>query len=191
MATLDIPSKCSTAPRNTSEGSRANEDDNGINIAVSNKEMEQTSEESLFDTNSTLTTASGVTSDDNNDIDEVLENTVIEAHLDGLSNYKEKYEECKRILDERTEDFKKTITKYGKMLDGTAQATRMHLNRNTDEIFKSKSRRRIGSTTNVVENKCQYGGCEAEDMDLVKCSICSRYVCEFCNEVPFSKLKRF
>ena len=72
---------------------------------------------------------------------------------------------------------------------GTDQATRLHLNRNLDEIFKIKTRRKSGSTNQVNVNTCENEECTTIDTDLVRCSICSKYVCEVCNEVPIAKLK--
>ena len=51
--------------------------------------------------------------------------------------------------------------------------------------------KRKGSSKNLDVNsfKCEYPGCEISNVDLIKCILCSKWVCEDCNEGPVGKLK--
>ena len=37
--------------------------------------------------------------------------------------------------------------------------------------------------------KCEYGSCGIENVDLIKCNLCEKWVCEDCNDVQVAKLK--
>ena len=51
--------------------------------------------------------------------------------------------------------------------------------------------KRKGSSKNLDVNSftCEYPGCEISNVALIKCNLCSKWVCEDCNEVPVVKLK--
>ena len=51
--------------------------------------------------------------------------------------------------------------------------------------------KRKGSFKNIDINsfKCEYPECDFSNVDFIKCNLCSKYVCEDCNEVPVSKLE--
>ena len=200
----------------------------------------------LCSNTSTDHSASPFTTDDEcSSIEDELHDTVIEVvqSIDSIDtiDYKDKYEQCKSLLDAKTEDFQKTLVTltidcensrkechalrekceemsnavdvaakqqetYAKIINekdaelatqndllevyrGTEQANRIHLKRSPDEIFKLKGRKKSGSLKQSNVNKCENESCDKEDTDLVQCSICSKYVCESCNEVPINKLK--
>ena len=108
-----------------------------------------------------------------------------------LNQLREAYQK----LEIDKENFEKELKVKEKQLEtlkaksGKTEATQLHLNRKADELFKSKSRKKSASNISITPNKCEYNGCCTEDADLVKCSICSKYVCETCNEIPVGKLK--
>ena len=145
-------------------------------------------------------------------------------------DYKALYQECKRLLDEKTEKLRKEIAtlsvdyktkndefnilsdshrklelsklalekeleENGKMQNSPKQPIRgiqasyLHLNRNADDMFKVKPKKRSNSKASLNTNKCEVVSCGAEGMDLVRCDICLKYVCETCNEIPVGKLK--
>ena len=66
---------------------------------------------------------------------------------------------------------------------------------NSDETFcrlKPKTRKSTKSNNNKdAEDKleCEYEGCKGVDVDLIKCNMCCKWVCEDCNDVQVSKLK--
>lgn len=56
-----------------------------------------------------------------------------------------------------------------------------------DECYRLKPKR---SSKNTKSNlKCEFEDCNETDVDLVKCNLCSKWVCESCNDVPVTKLK--
>ena len=40
-----------------------------------------------------------------------------------------------------------------------------------------------------MELNCEFPGCENDNIDLVKCNTCDKWVCEDCNDIPVAKLK--
>ena len=109
-------------------------------------------------------------------------NNILKAYREMEDSKKVSVEELKKNTD---------VIEALKNLRGKTEATQLHLNRKADELFKAKARKRTGSMTNITtgSNKCEYSDCGVEDTELVRCSICSRYVCETCNEIPVGKLK--
>ena len=59
----------------------------------------------------------------------------------------------------------------------------------SDESFKTRPKRRTGSSQNIQIPACEYPSCSEINVDLVMCSACSRFVCEECNSIPINKLK--
>ena len=95
-----------------------------------------------------------------------------------------RYEDAINEKDSLIATQMKLINEYRDSVEGK----RFHFKRNGDEIIKAK-RKKGGSSKNIVINKCEYPSCESVDIDLIKCCVCSTYVCEDCNDVPVSKLK--
>ena len=54
---------------------------------------------------------------------------------------------------------------------------------------KTSSKKKKGSDP-VVVLKCEFKNCENDNVDLVKCNICEKWVCEDCNDVAVAKLKQ-
>ena len=53
--------------------------------------------------------------------------------------------------------------------------------------MKPSRKKESGKSVNLSLFNCE--GCSATFVDLIKCNLCSKYVCESCNEVTASKLK--
>ena len=94
-----------------------------------------------------------------------------------------------KTIDRKDEELTTQQSLLDEYRNTFVDASRLRLNISPDVMFKSKSKRRGGSTKQATINKCESNACEITDVDLVMCGICSRYVCETCNEVPISKLK--
>ena len=59
-------------------------------------------------------------------------------------------------------------------------------NDTTGEIFRNKAKKRTNASPELT---CEFTGCENDNVDMVKCNTCDRWVCEDCNDVPVAKLK--
>ena len=59
-------------------------------------------------------------------------------------------------------------------------------NETTGEIFRNKPKKKINGSP---EFNCEFTGCENDNVDMVKCNTCDKWVCEDCNDVPVAKLK--
>ena len=61
------------------------------------------------------------------------------------------------------------------------------------EMFKikpkasGKKKKKDGTSIDI---KCEFTGCENDNIDLVKCNICEKWVCEDCNGIAVAKLKQ-
>ena len=63
-------------------------------------------------------------------------------------------------------------------------------NSGTDQSFRSKPKKVKGSSKIVAISKCEFSECNNSDVDLIRCNICSKYVCELCNDIPVAKVKQ-
>ena len=55
--------------------------------------------------------------------------------------------------------------------------------------LKPKRTTKSAKAPNSDELKCEFEGCDKKDVDLTKCNMCSKWVCETCNDIPSAKLK--
>ena len=66
----------------------------------------------------------------------------------------------------------------------------LHKVKSDDNIIRLKPKAKKTRTTNDGEIlKCEYGSCGNENVDLIKCNMCDKWVCEDCNDVQVAKLK--
>ena len=54
---------------------------------------------------------------------------------------------------------------------------------------KSGKKGNTTSLTTVDSLKCEFTECDIDNVDLIKCNVCEKGVCEDCNDVPVAKLK--
>ena len=61
---------------------------------------------------------------------------------------------------------------------------------NVDDIFRTKPKRK-GSAKNiqVTTTTCEGPSFKSTNIDMIRCNICLKFVCEQCNDVPVLKLK--
>ena len=128
-----------------------------------------------------------------------VEPTKVDRDLKDLKEMEEengKLRESYRALERRKEvegeilaEKEREIKDLKCQLEGKMDMSQLFFNRNMEELFKMKPRKRTGSMTTVHINKCDNENCGTEDAGLVKCGICSKFVCEKCSEVPVGKLK--
>ncbi len=62
-----------------------------------------------------------------------------------------------------------------------------------DEMFKIKpknSGKKKKDSDPVIVLKCEFKNCENDNVDIVKCNISEKWVCEECNDVAVAKLKQ-
>ena len=57
------------------------------------------------------------------------------------------------------------------------------------EPKKSGKKGNTTSSTTVDSLKCEFAECGIDNVDLIKCNVCVKWVCEDCNDVPVAKLK--
>lgn len=55
--------------------------------------------------------------------------------------------------------------------------------------LKPKRTTKNAKHANGDQLKCDFEGCDKEDVDLTKCSMCNKWVCETYNDIPTAKLK--
>ena len=60
------------------------------------------------------------------------------------------------------------------------------------EMFKIKPKPSVKKKKEdtSIEFKCEFTGCENDNIDLVKCNLCEKWVCEDCNDVHVARLKQ-
>ena len=63
-------------------------------------------------------------------------------------------------------------------------------NSGTDQSLRSKPKKVKGSSKIVAISKREFSECNNSDVDLIRCNICSKYVCELCNDIPVPKVKQ-
>ena len=75
----------------------------------------------------------------------------------------------------------------------SATTTQLVFNKinNNEDIFRLKPKLRKGSTKNINVNhlKCESRECTNTNVDLIKCNICLKWVCEDCHDVAINKLQ--
>jgi molybdopterin converting factor small subunit len=49
--------------------------------------------------------------------------------------------------------------------------------------------KRASKVTKTNDLKCEFEGCGKTDIDLTKCNMCNKWVCETCNDIQAAKLK--
>ena len=66
----------------------------------------------------------------------------------------------------------------------------LHRIQSEDSIIRLKqTAKQKKKQTTTDELSCAFEDCSAKDVDLIKCNMCSTWVCGDCNEVPVAKLK--
>ena len=64
---------------------------------------------------------------------------------------------------------------------------RLNKHSNSNENFCMKPKRK-GSVKNL-QVICDEPSCQSTNVDMIRCNLCTKFVCEQCNEVPVAKLK--
>ena len=114
-----------------------------------------------------------------------------EMHETSKAEYQKVINDYENAINEKNEEIatqKEVIKCYGE----SACTSNVLLNKvcSNNDIFRMIPKWK-GSSKNIDANsfKCEYPGCDLSNVDLIKCNLCSKWVCEECNEVPISKLK--
>lgn len=68
----------------------------------------------------------------------------------------------------------------------STRSTHQIIKMNNEDVFFLKPKKNKGSSKTLT---CESENCENENIDLVKCNLCGKKVCEDCGEVTISKLK--
>ena len=99
--------------------------------------------------------------------------------------------EYKKAINEKDEEIasQKEIIKCCKetLYDGRKNLTKENMFRIKPK--KSGKKGNTTSSTTVDSLKCEFAECDIDDVDMIKCNVCEKWVCEDCNDVPVAKLK--
>lgn len=119
--------------------------------------------------------------------DNDLLNEAISVKDKQIAHLNENIKEHSKVLAEKD----KIINELKQQLAGNVSCqTHPELRRvkSDEEMFRLKPKRTTKSAKHI-ELKCEFKDCNEKDVDLVKCCMCSTWVCESCNDVPVAKLK--
>ena len=72
-------------------------------------------------------------------------------------------------------------------LEEAYKTNQLHQINSDDDLFRMKPKGKRNSKN--AQLNCDFPDCESLNVDMIKCNICSKWVCEACNDVPVSKLK--
>ena len=77
-----------------------------------------------------------------------------------------------------------------KNVQESCKTNQLHQTYAVDDIFRMKPKRKTKtSSKNAKSTSCDVQDCGSVDVDLIKCNLCNKWVCELCNDVPVVKLK--
>ena len=99
-------------------------------------------------------------------------------------NIKECDERWKKIVTEKDEEINVLKAQLASL--ESYEANQLHKINSNDNMFRIKPKRKASSKT---VQTCEFPNCDSTNVDLIKCNICSKWVCEDCNEVSINKLK--
>ena len=55
--------------------------------------------------------------------------------------------------------------------------------------LKQSAKQKKKQVTTTDELSCEFDDCSANNVDLIKCNMCTKWVCGDCNEIPIAKVK--
>ena len=138
---------------------------NTVSITTANKEIDD-----LKAKLRTSSTQYGKVSESN----EQLRNEMEEMK----KNYEKIIVEKDELLNQRSSDNNEDKICYG-----------LHKITSEEDLFRLKPKTKKGKTTNGEKLSCEYSDCGSENVDLILCNMCNKWVCEECNDVQVAKLK--
>ena len=84
------------------------------------------------------------------------------------------------------------INEHNSTLNEKQRQDMIIVNRNAGkDYFCMKQKKSKANSKNVIidPQECQYAECISTNVDLIRCNICQKFVCEVCNDVAVAKLK--
>ena len=93
-----------------------------------------------------------------------------------------KRKEYERLIAEHSANKNTTLLSAGPCYSRIIKYSKL------DEMFRNKPKKK-GSSKNVQILSCDNTACDGVNVDLIRCNICTTYVCEECNVVPIANLK--
>ena len=133
-----------------------------------------------------------------NDYEEIREKyetlvTDNESYKKARENEKTEYEALITNYENDIYEKDKDIASKMAIIQNHNQSSRLCVNKNSSKdcfrIMKSKKSRGTSKNITVDTLKCEYSNCNYTNVDLIKCNLCQKYVCEECNDVVVAKLK--
>ena len=113
--------------------------------------------------------------------------SITKSRNDNRDDYETMINEHNKAMNEKDkviEDLKKRLS------EGSKTQTCIGLKRvGSDEECIRLKPKRTTKVTKMPVLKCESEDCSEKDVDVAKCNICSKWVCESCNDVPVAKLK--
>ena len=99
--------------------------------------------------------------------------------------------EYERLITDNTKNSNEfnegNVSQNNDVMNVRVKCGRLNKVSSMDEIFRMKPKKK-GSAKNI-QLVCDDPSCEAVNVDLIRCNICTKYVCEQCHDVPVGKLK--
>ena len=115
--------------------------------------------------------------------------TVTQSRDNNRSDYEKMIDEHNNTVNEKDE---KIARLEQSITNATSKpCTGLHRITSDENCFRLKPKRtsKITKTTNSDKLECEFNGCKNKDVDLTKCNMCNKWVCESCNDVPVAKFK--
>ena len=121
---------------------------------------------------------------------------------------KEKYDEAFHSQESSKAEYQTLISNYENEIDEnnkniaslketiknnseSVRTSHVRIKKNNEDIFHIKPKKKGNSkSTDVDALKYEYPECDNNDnVDLIKCNVCGKWVCEECNDIAISKVK--
>ncbi|MCH2416953.1 MAG: hypothetical protein MK195_09375 [Acidimicrobiales bacterium] len=98
-----------------------------------------------------------------------------------------------KMIDEHNTAINEKDDKIARLEERAANAainscTSLHRITSDENCYRLKPKR-TSKITKTDDLKCEFEGCGKKDIDLTKCNMCNKWVCETCNDIQAAKLK--
>ena len=99
-----------------------------------------------------------------------------------------KYEKAINEKDEEIASQKEIINRYNE--DENPMHVSLNKLSNIEDMFRMKARKQRGCTRNfhITHQKCEFAECDSSNVDLIKCNLCRKWVCEDCKDTAVGKV---
>ena len=116
---------------------------------------------------------------------------MISSQKKTIENYDEMQDEIKSAEKQKNE-YIRLSSEYERLIANLSKASNIsndcsHQDKlrkivDIDKIFHLKAKKK-GSTKNLQVMKCEQPSCDAVNVDMIRCNICTKYACEQCQNI--------